>query len=119
MHQPPSPVPSPASGATAAQLAPRRHTSPPSRMPEPVQLPLFPDRAALIRIRPERNEWRFYRMEVWSDLFGHVLLARLWGRIGTPGRVRLDPHSDAGAAVNALARLVRAKRRRGYQDRSL
>jgi predicted DNA-binding WGR domain protein len=45
------------------------------------------------------------------------LLARQWGRIGTGGRVRLDPHPDAAAAINALARLARAKRRRGYQDR--
>jgi len=43
-------------------------------------------------------------------------LARHWGRIGTPGRIRLDPHPDAGAAINVLARLVRAKRRRGYRD---
>jgi hypothetical protein len=34
----------------------------------PIQLPLFPDAASLIRIRPEHNEWRFYRMEVWPDL---------------------------------------------------
>ena len=84
---------------------------------EPVQLPLFPDMVALTRIRPERNEWRFYRMAVWPDLFGRALLARQWGRIGTAGRIRLDPHPDAGAASNALARLARAKRRRGYQDR--
>jgi hypothetical protein len=29
-------------------------------MAEPLQLPLFPDRAVLIRIRPERGEARFY-----------------------------------------------------------
>jgi hypothetical protein len=56
---------------------------------EPVQLPLFPDRASLCRIRPERNEWRYYRMEVWPDLFGRALLVRQWGRIGTEGRRRL------------------------------
>jgi len=33
-------------------------------VPEPIQLPLFPDQAALIRIRPEQNEWRYYRLEV-------------------------------------------------------
>ncbi|HJU17522.1 MAG TPA: WGR domain-containing protein [Stellaceae bacterium] len=60
-------------------------------MAAPLQLPLFPDRAALTRIRPERNEWRFYRLEVWPDLFGQALLARNWGRIGTGGRLRLDP----------------------------
>jgi predicted DNA-binding WGR domain protein len=93
---------------------PGKHPS----MAEPLQLPLFPDQAALTRIRPEWNEWRFYRMAVWPDLFGRALLARQWGRIGTQGRVRLDPHPDAGAAINALSRLARAKRRRGYQDSS-
>jgi hypothetical protein len=34
-------------------------------------------------------------------------------------RVRLDPHPDAGAAINALARLAHAKRRRGYRDQPL
>jgi len=65
-------------------------------------LPLFPDQAALTRVCPERNEWRFYRLAVWPDLFGRALLARQWGRIGTPGHLRLDPHPDAGAAANAL-----------------
>ena len=87
-------------------------------MPEPIQPPPAPDQAALIRIRPERNEWRYYRLEVWPDLFGRALLARHWGRIGTHGRRRLDPHPDADAALNALATLARAKRRRGYQDQA-
>ena len=65
---------------------------------------------------PASNEWRFYRMAVWPDLFGRALLARQWGRIGTQGRVCLDPHPDAGAAINALAQLALAKRRRGYRD---
>ena len=34
-------------------------------------------------------------MAVWPDLFGRALLARQWGRIGTQGCVRLDPHPDA------------------------
>jgi predicted DNA-binding WGR domain protein len=37
------------------------------------------------------------------------------GRIGSPGRVRLDPHADEGAALAAAKRLLRAKLRRGYQ----
>ena len=86
-------------------------------LPAPFQLPLFPEAASLVRIRPEQHEWRSYRMAVWPDLFGRALFARHWGRIGTPGRIRLDPHPDAGAAINALARLVRTKRRRGYRDR--
>ena len=84
--------------------------------PSPVQLPLFDDTASLVRIRPALNEWRFYRMEVWPDLFGRALLMRQWGRVGTEGTRRLDPHPDPGAAINALAQLATAKRRRGYQD---
>jgi hypothetical protein len=44
-----------------------------------------------------------YRLKVWQDLFGCVLLTRPWGPIGTEGRVSLDPHHDAIAARNALA----------------
>jgi predicted DNA-binding WGR domain protein len=85
--------------------------------PAPIQLPLFAEAASLIRVRPERNEWRFYRLEVWPDLFGRALLLCQWGRIGSEGRHRLDPHPDPGAAINALAHLARQKRRRGFQDR--
>ena len=87
-------------------------------MVEPLQLPLFPDRAALIRVWPDRGEARFYRLEVWPDLFGRALLVRRWGRIGSPTRQRLDPYPDPGAAINALARLAHARRRRGYRDRA-
>jgi predicted DNA-binding WGR domain protein len=85
-------------------------------MAEPLQLPLFPDQASLTRRRPAHHEARFYRIAVWPDLFGRALLARQWGRIGAAARQRLDPYPDPGAAINALARLVRAKRRRGYRD---
>ena len=37
-----------------------------------IQLSLFPNEASLCRVRPDRNEWRFYRMEVWPDLFGRA-----------------------------------------------
>ena len=85
---------------TSRENMPKRVKPRPAR-PIPVQLPLFAEAASLARIRPERNEWRFYRMEV-----------------GTEGRRRLDPHPDPGAALNALAQLARQKRRRGYQDRA-
>jgi predicted DNA-binding WGR domain protein len=85
--------------------------------PTPIQLPLFAETVSLVRVRPALNEWRYYRMEVWPDPLGRALLVRQWGRIGTEGRRRLDPHPDSGTANNALAALVRAKRRRGYQDR--
>jgi predicted DNA-binding WGR domain protein len=81
------------------------------------QLALFPDSARLARVRPELNEWRFYTMEVWPDLFGGATLMRQWGRIGTEGRRQLDQYPDAGAAANALAAIVRKRRKRGYIDR--
>ena len=95
-----------------------KHRKPSPQAPAPVQLPLFTETASLVRVRPEWNEWRFYRIEIWPDLFGRALLVRHWGRIGTQGRRRLDPYSDPGAALNALATLLRTKKRRGYQDRA-
>ncbi len=68
-----------------------------------MQLPLFAEAPSLIRVRPELNEWRFYRLKVWPDLFGRALLSHHWGRIGTEGRRRLDPHPDPKAAIIALA----------------
>jgi predicted DNA-binding WGR domain protein len=68
--------------------------------------------------RTERGEWRFYRIEVWPDLFGRAILARRWGRIGTAGSLRLEPYPDPGAAINALAHVCDAKRRRGYRDQA-
>ena len=85
----------------------------------PVQLPLFPQHASLVRVGPEKNAWRYYRIDVWPDLFGRALLVRHWGCTGMRGRVRLDPHPDPGAALNALARLVHRKCRRGYIVRHL
>ncbi len=96
---------------------PKRRQTPPA-LPAPVQLPLFTETASLVRICDERNAWRYYRMAIWPDLFGRALLVRQWGRIGTQGHRRLDPYPDPGAALNALADLLRAKRRHGYQDRT-
>jgi hypothetical protein len=56
--------------------------------PPPIQLPLFAETASPVRLRPARSESRFYRIEVWPDLFGRALLARCWGRIGPPSRRR-------------------------------
>ena len=71
---------------------------------------------ALRRIRPERNERRFYRLAVSVDLFGTILLVRRWGRIGSDGRQQLEPFPARAAAEAALARRATAKRRRGYSD---
>jgi predicted DNA-binding WGR domain protein len=38
---------------------------------------------------PERNQHRFYALEVTPNLFGAWSLIRSWGRIGTPGQQRI------------------------------
>jgi predicted DNA-binding WGR domain protein len=81
-----------------------------------VQLPLFAETAFLVRARPERGEWRFYRMEIWPDLFGRALLIRQWGGSGCGVRHRRSSFPDPGAAINALARTLHAKCRRGYRE---
>ena len=72
----------------------------------------------LDRIRPERNERRFYALSVGVDLFGNIHLLRNWGRIGTGGRVRVDVYSGTGDAISALQKRARAKCRRGYEART-
>lgn len=85
-----------------------------TRRPATSQIDLFPVSAHFRRIRPERNEWRFYSLSIQPELFGGAVLVRQWGRIGTKGTQRLDLHPDEGAAVNALADQILIRRRRGY-----
>jgi predicted DNA-binding WGR domain protein len=70
----------------------------------------------LRRVDGETNAHRFYVLMIERDLFGHIVLVRRWGRIGTRGRERMDPHPDEVTTAEALAKLAAAKRRRGYQD---
>lgn len=66
--------------------------------------------------RPERNEWRFYRIDIWPDLFGGVSLVRQWGRIGHHGQCRHDPYPSEAEALAAAQKLLAVKARRGYRD---
>jgi hypothetical protein len=43
-------------------------------------MPLFAETASLVRVVPARNQFRYYRMEIWPDLFGRSLLVRQWGQ---------------------------------------
>ena len=72
----------------------------------------------MVRIRPWLNEWRFYRLEVWPDLFGGALLMRQWGRLGSEGQRRFAWFADAGQASERALALARSKRRRGYEHHS-
>ena len=83
----------------------------------PRQLSLFPETAALVRVDPAANCWRFYHLSLQPDLFGGTALVRQWGRIGTAGRQICALHDDAGQALDALTRHLQLRRRRGYRDR--
>ena len=83
--------------------------------PEPFQLELFPTTVRLIRCEPALNQDRFYAIMATPTLFGDWALIREWGRRGSPGRLRHDPHRSIGEAITALLALQRQKLRRGYQ----
>ena len=70
----------------------------------------------LHRIDPARNLARFYRLSSTPSLFGDICLVREWGRIGRPGRIRIDLYEKGEEAIAARKVLLRLKRQRGYQD---
>lgn len=69
----------------------------------------------LIRIDPDANMERFYRIQLTTDLFGGTLLLRQWGRLGTRGQERRAWFANTANAQDELQRLTRQKLRRGYQ----
>lgn len=73
-----------------------------------------PEAAELVKLLPAKKQARFYRLEIWPDLFGGFSLAREYGRIGQPGRLQLDPFPEIDTARKAFAHLVSRKQRRGY-----
>jgi len=68
----------------------------------------------LRRIDPARNMARYYRLDVQPDLFGAWGVVREWGRIGQPGRYRVDPYPTAAQAEERLRFQQAAKQGRGY-----
>lgn len=69
----------------------------------------------LTRIDPPNNVHRFYRMEIVPGLSGEWSLVREWGRIGQPGRVRIDWYDTEAAAKTARFDLQMKKAKRGYE----
>ena len=63
---------------------------------------------------PERNQHRFYALQITPNLFGAWSLIRSWGRIGASGQQRIDWHDTQEEAEQARDRLLQAKQRRGY-----
>jgi len=69
----------------------------------------------LERREPSRNMARFYVLAIEPTLFGDMALVREWGRLGSPGRRRLDLHASMASAGEALDVWLARKARRGYQ----
>jgi predicted DNA-binding WGR domain protein len=65
---------------------------------------------------PDRSMQRFYALTVHPDLISGWTLLREWGRIGSPGRVVIEPFPNEYEAAKAGARIEAAKRRRGYRN---
>jgi predicted DNA-binding WGR domain protein len=58
--------------------------------------------------------YRYYVLSVQPNLFGGWSLIHEWGRIGSPGRVRIDLCASLDEAREAYSRKLREKRRREY-----
>lgn len=72
----------------------------------------------LERREPNANMARFYVLSLDETLFGDTALVREWGRLGTPGRRRLDLYKGRAEASEALESWLGRKLRRGYQTRA-
>ncbi len=70
----------------------------------------------LRRVDPSQNMRRFYSLSIQPTLFGGASLVREWGRIGTRGQSMNETFDERDEADDALTRLERTKRRRGYRD---
>ena len=62
----------------------------------------------------EHRMARFYTMHLAPTLFGGWDLVREWGRIGSPGTLRIDPFETLEESARALRRIEKQKRKRWY-----
>lgn len=86
--------------SNAEAMMPRR-SSPP--------LPTWEHTLAFQLIDPERNRYRSYHLQLNRDLFGGWVVIRHWGRIGTPGHLRVGAFPTAAAAMTRANRLCRRR----------
>lgn len=69
---------------------------------------------ALYKTDPVKNVFRFYRLDIQTDLFGNQCLIRQWGRMGKRGQIKTMPFPTLEAAEQALAKYQQMKIKRGY-----
>ena len=73
------------------------------------------NRIYLERHNPDQNMHRFYQMFVSPGLNGNWSLAREWGRVGPPVRVRKDWFDTEPEALEAAEKVFDAKKKKGYR----
>jgi predicted DNA-binding WGR domain protein len=73
-----------------------------------------PSSLRLERRDPAQRMARFYTLHMAPTLFGGWDLVREWGRIGSPGTLRIDPFDTLEECACAFLRVEKHKRKRGY-----
>ena len=73
-----------------------------------------PSSLRLVRRNQAQRMARFYVMHLAPTLFGGWDLVREWGRIGSPGTLRITPFETLEESAHALRRIEKQKRKRGY-----
>ena len=65
--------------------------------------------------RPEKNEHRFYHIQVCAGVFGDWAVVREWGWFGSPGTVRSSWFNQEADAVVAAEQWRLRKMKDGYR----
>jgi predicted DNA-binding WGR domain protein len=72
-------------------------------------------RVYLEKRQPDRNQYRYYAIQVLPTLFGGWTEQQEWGRIGHPGTVRETNYPTEQEAQTASNQWRQRKQRRGYR----
>lgn len=70
------------------------------------------------RVDAGRRMRRYYALRIEPSLFGHWILVREWGRIGSSCHRRSEHWPTIEAAQAASGAILQRKLRRGYRLRS-
>ncbi|MEM7028002.1 MAG: WGR domain-containing protein [Chloroflexota bacterium] len=68
----------------------------------------------LHRINPDKNEKRFYWIQIGPSLVDDWAVIRIWGRIGQNQTVLVTPCPDEATALKLGQRLLRKRLKRSY-----
>jgi predicted DNA-binding WGR domain protein len=71
--------------------------------------------AQYTHIDAAKKKHRFYSLQTTPTLFGEWSLVREWGRIGSPGTVRVESFASEAQARDEEQRTVRLRIRHGYK----